>query len=208
MNGLVVRRTSAFFILVALLASITVIGAPGALAHHPEVSASSSCEGYEPVISFSAESWATGARGSNTNIGIYVDGALQTSGGFTADNGYSFDGTIQASSWAGRTVTVMARADGPWGNGAGAGDSRSTTVTVAGQECGGTTTTEQESTTTTAVQESTTTTAVQESSTTTAVQESTTTTVGTYEASLSIEVGYCREVQGVSMTPVLSLIHI
>ncbi len=294
MNGLAVRRTSAFFILVALLASITVIGAPGALAHHPEVSASSSCEGYEPVISFSSESWATGARGSNASIGIYVDGALQTSGEFTADNGYSFDGTIQASAWAGRTVTVMARADGPWGNGAGAGDSRSTTVTVAGEECGGTTTTEPETTTTTVVdnpgtlvsgnpscvslgygagvkddspgtdttidgvffdysgqtvsvsgndviavivkggnaanvytagpfqalnapinnggqqaaishvqacleaEQSTTTTMA----TTTTTVESTTTTVGTYAASVSIEVGYCREVSGMSMTPV------
>ncbi|MGF1668414.1 MAG: SdrD B-like domain-containing protein [Acidimicrobiia bacterium] len=205
MNGLAIRRTSAFFVLIALLASITVIGAPGALAHHPEVSASSFCEGYEPVITFSAESWTTGARGENATIGIYVDGALQASGSFTAANGYSFDGTIQASAWAGRTVTVMARADAPWGNGAGAGDSRSTTVTVAGEECGGTTTTLPESTTTTVAE--TTTTTVAETTTTTEPQSTTTTTVGAYQASVSIEVGYCREVEGVSMTPVTVIIE-
>jgi hypothetical protein len=304
MNGLAVRRTSAFFILVALLASITVIGAPGALAHHPEVSASSSCEGHDPVITFLAESWASGARGSNANIGIYVDGALQASGAFTGENGYSFDGTIQASAWAGQTVTVMARADGPWGNGNAAGDARTTTVHVPG-DCGGTTTTEPDSSTTTVVSNpgtlvsgnptcaslgygtgikddspgadttidgisftysghtvsvsasggqvinavivkggnaaniyttgpfqglhapinnggqqaaishvtvcvevgqtttttmGTTTTTVE--STTTTTVESTTTTVGTYQASVSIVVGYCREVSGVSMTPV------
>jgi hypothetical protein len=204
MNGLAIRRTSAFFVLMALLASITVIGAPGALAHHPEVSASSFCEGYEPVINFSAESWTTGARGENANIGIYVDGSLQASGSFTAANGYSFGGTIQASAWAGRTVTVMARADAPWGNGAGAGDSRSTTVTVAGEECGGTTTTLPESTTTTAPQATTTT--VQQSTTTT-VQQSTTTTVGGYQASVSIDLGLCRDVSGVSMTPVTVIIE-
>jgi hypothetical protein len=143
------RRVGALFVFVSLLGSIMVVGAPGASAHHPEISASSRCEGYGPVIDFVASSWATGAKGSNANIGIYVDGVWQTSGAFTPANGFEFSGSFDASAFGDRTVTVMARADAPWGNGNPAGDSRSVTITVTG-ECGGeTTTTVQETTTTT-----------------------------------------------------------
>ena len=156
MKGLAFRRTAAFFVFAALLTSVTVIAAPGAFAHHPEISASSRCDGYEPVIDFEATSWATGAKGSNVNVGIYVNGVWQTSGSFSEANGYRFDGQIPAGAFAGQTVTVMARADAPWGNKNPAGDWRATDVAVT-DDCGGTTSTTVEETTTT-VQETTTTT--------------------------------------------------
>ena len=149
MKGLGLRRVGALFVFASLLASITVIGAPGALAHHPEVGAESRCAD-APVIDYVATSWSSGAKGENANIGIYVDGVWQASGAFTEANGYTFSGTIDASAWAGKTVTVLARADGPWGNGKAAGDSRSTSVTVTG-DCGATTTTTSHETTTTTI---------------------------------------------------------
>lgn len=149
MNGQALRRVGALFVFVSLLGSIMVIGAPGALAHHPEISASTRCDGYGPVIDYVATSWASGSKGENANIGIYVDGVWADSGSFSKDSGYTFSGTIDASSWVGKTVTVTAQADGSWGNGMNPGDSRSTTVAIEADACGNTTTTEEPTTTTT-----------------------------------------------------------
>lgn len=138
MERLAVRRWGALLVFASLLASINLVAAPSALAHHPEISATSVCDVQSAVIDYVATSWAEGAKGSNADIGIYVDGTWVAKGSFESDNGYTFSGRVDASAWVGKTVTVTAQADGPWGNGKAAGDSRSTTVTVA-SECGGTT---------------------------------------------------------------------
>jgi hypothetical protein len=141
-----------------LLASIFVIGSPAALAHHPEIAATVDCVDDNLVIEYTASSWATGAAGTNNDIGIYVGSTKVGSGAFTEANGYTFSGTIDAAGYAGRSVQITARADGKWGNGTRAGDARSTTVAVpAGCSEETTTTTVVEETTTTTVLETTTT---------------------------------------------------
>jgi hypothetical protein len=60
MNQVVARRTSVFVVAMALLAGLAVVGAPAALAHHPEIAVTTSCDPSTggPVLSVTANSWS------------------------------------------------------------------------------------------------------------------------------------------------------
>ena len=127
--------------LVAVL--VVAVGIPVAVAgpasaHHPEIVASVDCDG---LVSFTASSWVTSdpLKKTNPNIGVYTkQGSTLTKvaqGAFAAP-GYSFSGTFSIGSAP--SATIVVRADAKWASGAGAGDSRQTTVT-APTDCGTTT---------------------------------------------------------------------
>lgn len=54
------RRTSVFAVAMMLLAGLAVVGAPAALAHHPEIAVTTSCDPATggPVLSVTANSWS------------------------------------------------------------------------------------------------------------------------------------------------------
>lgn len=60
MNHVVRRRTSVFVVAMMLLAGLAVVGAPAALAHHPEIAVTTSCDPATggPVLSVTASSWS------------------------------------------------------------------------------------------------------------------------------------------------------
>ncbi|MGA7282720.1 MAG: hypothetical protein WBZ40_13190, partial [Acidimicrobiia bacterium] len=78
------ERIFAVFAAFSMLASLMVMYAPTALAHHPDLTGSVSCDSGVPYISFTASSWTTQNYGGryNSNIGVYVD----------TDSGTSFNG--------------------------------------------------------------------------------------------------------------------
>ena len=117
--------------LTLLITALFVATAVPALAHHPEIEASARCaEDGLPYIDYVSTSWIEHpVRGTNPNIGIYVNGVKQASGAYVQGS-YQFSGSIEASAWEGQTVVVKAQADAPWGNGTPPGDFRETTVTV------------------------------------------------------------------------------
>jgi hypothetical protein len=60
MSSVTRRRTSVFAVAMTLLAGLAVVGAPAALAHHPEIAVTTSCDIATggPVLSVTANSWS------------------------------------------------------------------------------------------------------------------------------------------------------
>ncbi len=108
--------------------------APAALAHHPEISADQVCADGSVTIAYESVSWKTdGTSGSAHNdirIEIQVNGSgpwIEVgSGSYNAGNSYRFSGSFDADAYAGDSIVVRARAVGPWTNGQGGGETRST----------------------------------------------------------------------------------
>ncbi|HEY7468574.1 MAG TPA: hypothetical protein VIC07_03450 [Acidimicrobiia bacterium] len=127
----------------ALFLSLMVVFAPAALAHHPEISASQVCEEGEVRIAYESVSWlTTGASGSAHNdirIEIQVNGSGTWvevgNGAYNAGNDYRFSGSFDAEPYVGDSLVVRARAVGPWTNGQGGGETRSTSAIVVNLEC-------------------------------------------------------------------------
>ena len=127
----------------AVLASLMVVFAPTALAHHPEISVQKTCVDNEPYIHFDAISWKTdGSSGSgNSEIRIevrLVGGGTWTpveSGAFDGGNGYRFSGQFDASAYRGSSIEVKALAVGTWDNGVRGGDYRITGAVLVDQDC-------------------------------------------------------------------------
>jgi hypothetical protein len=121
---------------VAVLMSMMVIFAPAALAHHPEIDAYQTCLDQGLVIHWDAISWKTdgtsGSGHSDIRIEVQVNGTggwdEVASGAFTDANDYRFSGDFDASPYLGESIAVRARADGPWDNGIGGGETRQTAL--------------------------------------------------------------------------------
>ena len=126
---------------IGLLVFVTSAGllafAPGASAHHPEISAQISCgETGTVVVSFVATSWTTPEADRRVNSSVAVDIVVAgvttriTTGAFTVGDGYRFGGTATlARPTAGVVVRATALAAfGPHGEYGSQGASRETTV--------------------------------------------------------------------------------
>ena len=135
----------------ATVGTLTITGMGGlvgiaavALAHHPEISASTECGG---TVHFTASAWVTSSDAARTNPKIGV--SYSTNGGssftslpqldayrFDTDNGFSFSDTLNLTALTGSlpsSVVIKATALASWGNGGGGGSSRQTGVlTVSG----------------------------------------------------------------------------
>jgi hypothetical protein len=125
----------------SVAAGLLVLGvAAVADAHHPAIVAEADCEG--PVIRYTATAWQSPEpdRRHNNLIVISLDGVDVDSGGFSADNGYSFSGVIQAEAGAHRVRATAAVGWGPNEDLHAAGDFRETSVVVP-EKCSPPTTT-------------------------------------------------------------------
>lgn len=128
---------------VAVLMSVMVVFAPAALAHHPEISAQQTCQDGGPRIAYESVSWLrTGASGSAHNdirIEIRVNNTGNWievgKGAFNAGNGYGFTGSFDSTPYVGKSVVVRARANGPWTNGIGGGETTSTNSILVNIQC-------------------------------------------------------------------------
>jgi hypothetical protein len=104
-----------------------VVAAPSAWAHHPILTASAVCQAGSPVINFTATSDSPlPLIGENADVDILFNGVVVANGAFVYPTN-SFSGSAPAP---GEAVTVMLFIAGPWGDGAPAGESVSTVVTV------------------------------------------------------------------------------
>ena len=127
----------------AVFASLMVVFAPMALAHHPEISANQTCVDRQVRIAYESVSWKTdgtsGSGHSDIRIEIQVNGAGPwievANGAYTAENNYRFSGTFDASSYWEDSIVVRARAVGPWDNGIGGGETTATGAISVTQDC-------------------------------------------------------------------------
>lgn len=107
-------------------------------AHYPQIAAVAVCdESNTLVIEYTATAWVTTtgnivAKRTNPDIAILVNGIEQDSGAFSSPD-FSFSDTLNAP--AGTSATLTARADGTWGDGYPAGQSRSITVAYPTEPC-------------------------------------------------------------------------
>ncbi len=137
------ERLTATLSAFAVFMSLMVMLAPAALAHHPEISAGKTCVDDKPYVHFDAISWRTdGGSGSghpDIRIEVRVNGTGAwtevASDAFNAGNGYQFSGDFDASDYWGNNIEVQARAVGPWDNGVGGGETRSTSMFLVDQDC-------------------------------------------------------------------------
>lgn len=128
---------------VALVASLAlgVAFATAAYAHHPEITASSNCDG---TVTFVSEAWESSNPDQRTNPDIRI--SVSTNGGpfvdlpakpayhYNAANDYQFTDTFTpAAGWT--TVSVRATAMASWASGASAGDSRTTPDITPQTDC-------------------------------------------------------------------------
>lgn len=117
----------------AATASMVLLMA-GADAHHPEVSASSSCADGLARVRIDAVSWTTDTPDHryNANVSISFDGATVGSGAFLPTNNYAFGVTLSiAADGATHTVRATALAGfGPAGEFGLQGEFREATVTL------------------------------------------------------------------------------
>lgn len=120
--------------------------APGASAHHPEISASVACEteGAGFIVDFESVSWQTngGNTGGGANPHIDISYRLRTDGGsasawttltwqpayrYTSANNYRFTDTIDLADLSGgNQIQVRATATADWGNGSDGGQTTDT----------------------------------------------------------------------------------
>ena len=125
----------------AMVSGLIIAGTVGtaavALAHHPEITASTQCGG---IVHFTATAWQTSSSAVRTNASIGV--SYSTNGGssfvslpqlaayqFSSDNDYAFSDTVDLKALTGSlpsSVVIKATALAKWGNGGAAGSSRQT----------------------------------------------------------------------------------
>jgi hypothetical protein len=124
-----------------LVATGLVLGASPASAHHPEITADASCaQGGGFLIDYTATAWldADPLARTHTNVQITatVNGVTSSvgSGEFNAGNGFSFSGQFTVPDTA-TSVVVTATSIGPWGNGFGGDESRSTPPLTLPTDC-------------------------------------------------------------------------
>lgn len=139
------RRLGVVLSLLGLFVGSTIILAPGALAHHPDISATIDCNG---IVSFTSTAWGGFQDDprtvqdeyelSRTNSKIQISMRLNN-GSFQAlaqspayaynkANGYTFSDSLTLTAPLPATVVLKAQAMVPWANGVAAGDSRETSV--------------------------------------------------------------------------------
>lgn len=133
------KRRAFFAVTTMALATAGIAVTSGvASAHHAEITASAACaEGGGWTVSYTSTAWAgDGSEASRTNpdiaIEASVDGGAASqvgSGAFNAANSFTFGGTFHVDEPA-SSVDVTARVLGTWGNEAGPGDVRTTTVSL------------------------------------------------------------------------------
>lgn len=137
------ERVLAILSAFAVLMSLMVMYAPAALAHHPEISANQTCADGKVVIAYESVSWRTdggsGSGHSDIRIEVRVGGSGSwtevDSDAYTSTNGYRFSGTFDGEPYWGSSIEVRARANGPWDNGLGGGETRTTSSFVVNQDC-------------------------------------------------------------------------
>lgn len=181
MNGLVVRRTGAFFVLMALVASISLLGAPLALADNSE----------EPIaqeLPATTSGGVTVVQGNPSCVDLgYARGIKDDSpNGDTTIDGVFFDYTGESVSVSSTDLVIQAVIV-KGGNAANVYTTGPFQNLIAPINNGG------QQAAISHVEAC----VVPPTSTTT-----TPTTVVSEPASVAIEVGYCRNIEGVSMTPV------
>ena len=127
----------------AVTATATVLMAGVALAHHPEIAATSVCVDGTAIINYTATAWSgwgsdptNDSTRENPQVDVAFDGVLVETGAFSAPT-YSFSGSAPAPAGkvAGDTVQVIATAVGLWGGASGGGQVASVTVTVSDVGC-------------------------------------------------------------------------
>ena len=177
------QRISMFIVGVALTVGGAMVGGGSALAHHPVIEGSATCDG---VVSYTATAWVPAPpfnepehRGNpNVQVSYQVNGAGASvplgSGAFTAGNGYSFSGQF---TWPGDATSVLLTvvAVGDWDIGTPGGSSWQASVPRPNMPCV-TTTTEAATTTTQAATTTTQAATTTTQAATTTTQAATTTT--------------------------------
>ena len=177
------QRISMFIVGVALTVGGAMVGGGSALAHHPVIEGSATCDG---VVSYTATAWVPAPpfnepehRGNpNVQVSYQVNGAGASvplgSGAFTAGNGYSFCGQF---TWPGDATSVLLTvvAVGDWDIGTPGGSSWQASVPRPNMPCV-TTTTEAATTTTQAATTTTQAATTTTQAATTTTQAATTTT--------------------------------
>jgi hypothetical protein len=100
---------------VAAVAAITLLP-PGADAHHPEITASAVCADGLAEVRIVASAWqsTTEDHRYNSDIRILFDGRQVGQGAFLPSNNYSFT-IVHRPVADGRTYTVRATSNAPWG---------------------------------------------------------------------------------------------
>jgi hypothetical protein len=120
------KRLVRLLVIAAAAAAVFVVGPTAAQAHWPTLTANIVCDVAtgDLVVNYTSTAWP-GAGSDPTNdpsrenpqIDITLDGALVTSGAYTAPN-YSFSGSfVVTGKAAGDVIEVAAVAVGTWGNG-------------------------------------------------------------------------------------------
>jgi hypothetical protein len=138
------KRLVRVLVIAAAAAAAVVVGPMAAQAHSPTLTASIVCdvETGDLVVSYTSTAWS-GAGSDPTNdpsranpqINITLDGALVTSGAYTAPS-YSFSGSfVVTGKAAGDVIEIGAVAVGTWGNGEPGGNVLSW-VDLIVPECG------------------------------------------------------------------------
>ena len=100
---------------VAAVAAVTLLP-PGADAHHPEITASAVCADGLTDVRIVASAWqsTTADHRYNSDIRILFDGRQVGQGAFLPSNNYSFT-VVHRVMADGRTYTVRATSNAPWG---------------------------------------------------------------------------------------------
>jgi len=127
----------------AIFTSLMVMYAPAALAHHPLITAGQVCADGAVRISYESVSWKTdGTSGSGHNdirIEVLVNNsgnwAEVGNGAYNAGNSYRFSGSFDPAPYVGDSIQVRARANGPWTNGQGGNETRTTSAFVVDLVC-------------------------------------------------------------------------
>ncbi len=149
--SIAMRRSSAFAMALGLLASLMVVMAPAAFAHHPNAEAATDCREGAPVLLITAYSWTNSGAGQyhgNIQVSVSVDGGGDVavgSGSFSQAsprgnyggevNVPYFTLTVDASGWEGSSVGAKVVAVGPWGNGAAGGQINYSNDVVIPTDC-------------------------------------------------------------------------
>ncbi len=138
-----IERFLAVLSAILLFASMMVVFAPAALAHHPEISASQVCADGAVRISYQSVSWKTDGTSGSAHNDIRIEVRVNNSGPWTqvasgaynAGNNYRFSGTFDAAGYVGQSIVVRARANGAWTNGQGGGETRTTNPILVNLVC-------------------------------------------------------------------------
>lgn len=137
------ERVLAILSAFAMFMSLMVMFAPAALAHHPLISADQVCADGAVRISYESVSWKTDGTSGSGHNDIRIEVRVNNSGNwievdngaYNAGNNYRFSGTFDAAPYTGDSIQVRARANGPWANGQGGGETAVTGAIVVNLTC-------------------------------------------------------------------------